>query len=169
LAVNGVRAAGACQRYFSAPCPCGVVGSGANGDCERLRQHACAIAQAVRTQVQRGLGGALLQQWHLWLVDPPPAVCHMVWRVEVLAAIWAMDQGRKRLWSLVRTPPRQGSAAQQAISKASTSFLSALHDFARHDRPVPAKGWDEVGPDHPFLFVRIQVPLRPCIAVAFPP
>jgi hypothetical protein len=44
-----------------------------------------------------------------------------------------------------------------------------LHAFARHDRPVPAKGWDEAGPDHPFLSVRIQVPLRPCIAVAFPP
>jgi hypothetical protein len=43
--------------------PCGVVGSGAHGDCERLRQQAfweCTIAQAVRTQVQRGLGGALL-------------------------------------------------------------------------------------------------------------
>jgi hypothetical protein len=65
LAVNGVRAAGACQRFFSAPCRCGVVGSVAQGDCERLRQHAfweCAITQAVRTQVQRGLGGALLQQ-----------------------------------------------------------------------------------------------------------
>jgi hypothetical protein len=52
LVVNGVRAAGACQRYFSAPCPCGVVGSGALGDGERLRQHAfweCAIAQAVHT------------------------------------------------------------------------------------------------------------------------
>jgi hypothetical protein len=172
LAVNGVRAAGACQRYFTAPCLCGVVGSGAHGDCERLRQHAfweCAIAQAVRNQAHRGLGGALLQQWHLWLVDSPPSVCHMVWRVVVLAAIWAMEQGRKHLWSLVHTPPRQGSAVQQAISKASTSFWSALHDFARHNRPVPAKGWDEVGPHHPFLFVRLQIPLRPCIAVAFPP
>jgi DNA-binding transcriptional LysR family regulator len=67
LAVNGVRAAGACQRYFSATCPSGVVGPDAHGDCERLRQHAfweCAIAQAVRTQVQRGLGGALIPQWH---------------------------------------------------------------------------------------------------------
>jgi hypothetical protein len=71
------------------------VGSGAQGDCEWLRQHAfweCAIAQAVRTQVQRGLRGALLQQWHLWLVDPPPPVCEIVWRVVVLAAIWAMEQ-----------------------------------------------------------------------------
>jgi hypothetical protein len=73
-----------------------------------------------------------------------------------------MEQGRKRLWSLVHTPPRQGSAVQQAISEASTSFWSALHDFARHDRPVPANGWDEVGPDHPFLFICNQVPLRSC-------
>jgi hypothetical protein len=168
LAVNGVRAAGACQRCFSAPCPCGVVGSGAHGDCERLRQHAfweCAIAQAVRPQVQHGLGGALLQQWHLWLVDPPPSV---IWS----GGLWCWllsGPCRKRLWSLVHTPPRQGSAVQQAISKASTSFWSALHYFARHDRPVPAKGWDEVGPDYPFFFVCIQVPLRPCLAVAFPP
>jgi hypothetical protein len=53
------------------------------------------------------VGGGLLQQWHLWLVDPPPSVCEMVWRVVVLAAIWAMEQGRKRLWSLAHTPPRQ--------------------------------------------------------------
>jgi hypothetical protein len=113
------------------------------------------------------LRGALLQQWHLWLVNPSPSVCEMVWRgvVLVLAAIWAMEQGRKRLWFLAHTPPRQGSAAQQAISKASTSFCSALHDFARHDRPFPAKGWGEIGPDHPLLSVRIQVPLRPCLEV----
>jgi hypothetical protein len=129
LAVNGVRAAGACQRYFPAPCPCGVVGSGAHGDCEQKRQHAfwkCAITQAVRTQVQRGLGGALLQQWHLWLVDPPPSVCEMVWRVVVLAAIWAMEQGREPLWSLVHTPPRQGSAVQQAVSKSFHFLLVCL-------------------------------------------
>jgi hypothetical protein len=145
LAVNGVRAAGACQRYFSAPCSCGVMGSGAHGDSERLRQHAfweCAIAQALRTQVQRGLGRALFQQLLLWLVDPPPSVYDIVWRVVVLAAIWAIEQGRKRMWSLVHTPARQGSAVQQAVSKASTFFLVDLHDFTRHDRPVPAKGWD---------------------------
>jgi hypothetical protein len=121
LAVNGVRAVGACQRYCSAPCPCGVVGSGANGDCERLRQHAfweCAIAQAVRNQVQRELGGALLQQWHLWLVDPPPSVCEMVWRVVVLATIWEMEQSRERLWSLVHTPPRHCLGRGLQCSKA---------------------------------------------------
>jgi hypothetical protein len=30
-------------------------------------------------------------------------------------------------------------------------------------------GWDEVGPNHPFLYVRIQVPLRPYLAAALPP
>jgi hypothetical protein len=86
---------------FSAPYPCGVEGSRSHGNCGRLRQHAFwefAVAQAVSTQVQRGLGGALIQQWHLWLVDPPPAVCEMAWWVVVLAAIWAMEQKRKRLW-----------------------------------------------------------------------
>jgi hypothetical protein len=42
--------------------------------------------------VQHGLGGALLQQWHLWLADPLPSVCEMVWRVLVLTAIWAKEQ-----------------------------------------------------------------------------
>jgi hypothetical protein len=77
-----------------------------------LRQHAFwvyAIAQAVRTQEQRGFGEAQLQQWHLWLVDPSPSVCVLVSRVVVLqlAAIWAMEQGRKRLLSLVYEHPRQ--------------------------------------------------------------
>jgi hypothetical protein len=130
----------------------GSIEASFHGDCERLRQHAfweCAIAQTVRTQVQRGLGGALLQQWHLWLVDRPP-VCKIVWRIVVLAAIWAM--GKKRLWPLVHTPHRQGSAVQQAISEASTPFWSALHDFAHMIGQYQGKGWDEVGPDHPCLF-----------------
>jgi hypothetical protein len=58
-----------------------------------------------------------------------------------------------------------------------TLFLSPIrpmplchhYDIARHDRPVPAKGWNEVGPDHPFLSVRTQVPLRPCLAVVLAP
>jgi hypothetical protein len=117
-----------------------------------------------------GLGGwRVLQQWHQWLVDPPPSVYEMFWRVLVLVAIWAMKQGRKRLWSFVHTPSRQGFAVRQAVSKASTSFSSALHDFAWHDRPVPAKGWDDVGPDHPFLSFHIQVLMRQCIAVGHPP
>jgi hypothetical protein len=103
LAVNGVKAASACQGYFSAPCPCGVVGTGAHGDCERLQQHAfweCANAQAVRTQVQCGLGGLLLQQWHLWLVDPLPSVCETVWRFVVwpLSGQWSRVGNACGLW-----------------------------------------------------------------------
>jgi hypothetical protein len=54
---------------------------------------------------------------------------------------------------------------QRAVSKASISFWPALQGFARHDWHVPAKGWDEIGPDHHSLSVRIQVPLRPCLAI----
>jgi hypothetical protein len=45
---------------------------------------------------------------------------------------------------LVHTSPRQGSAVQQAVSKAFTSFWTALHDFARHNRSCIAKGWDRI-------------------------
>jgi hypothetical protein len=92
------------------------MGSGARGDCKRLRWHAFsefAAAQAVRNQVQRGLGKALLQQWRLWQVDPPPAVLEMVWLVVVFAGNWAMGRGRQRLRSYA--PPRQGSAVQQVV------------------------------------------------------
>jgi hypothetical protein len=75
----------------------------------------------------------------------------MIWRAGVLATIWAMEQGRKSFPALFGS--LQGSAAQQTVSKASASLWSALHDFAQRDQPVLAKGWDEVGPGHPFLFV----------------
>jgi hypothetical protein len=60
-------------------------------------------------------------------------------------------------------------AVQQAAPKVSTSFWSALHYFTRHDWPVPEKGWDEVGPGHPFLSVRIQIPMRPWLVDALLP
>jgi hypothetical protein len=47
--------------------------------------------------------------------------------------------------TLVHLPPRQGFAVQRAVSKAPASFWSALNYFARHDRPVPARGWDRGG------------------------
>jgi hypothetical protein len=55
LAVNGLRAAGACQRFFSAPCPCDVVGSGAHGDGERLRQHALLKLSVLRCSAGWGV------------------------------------------------------------------------------------------------------------------
>jgi hypothetical protein len=72
----------------------------AHGDCNRLQQRAfweCAEDQTARNQVQRGLGGALIQQWCLWLVNPPPAVCEMVWQEVASVAVWATEEGRIRL------------------------------------------------------------------------
>jgi hypothetical protein len=84
--------------------------------------------------------------------------------IVVLAAVWAIGQGT----TLVHSPPRQVAAVQQAVPKASTSFWSALPDFARHDQSVTDKGWDEVSLDHAFLPIRFQVCLRPCLAVVLP-
>jgi hypothetical protein len=58
LAVNGGRAVGArCHRYFSAPCTCGVVGSGVHVDCERLRQHAFWSVRSLRLSALRCSAG----------------------------------------------------------------------------------------------------------------
>jgi hypothetical protein len=89
-------------------------------------------------------------------------------RPHALVVLWAQVLIRivngcgSMLSGSVRLPlgcPRSGGLCFSRGTCGTTSFWSALHDFARHDRPVPAKGWDEVGPDHPFLSVRIQVPL----------
>jgi hypothetical protein len=36
-------------------------------------------------------------------------------------------------------------------------LLVCLACFALHDRPVPAKVWNEVGPDHLILSAQIQI------------
>jgi hypothetical protein len=155
---------------FLSPMRLWFVSSGAHGDGERLRQHAfweCAIAQAVRTQVQCGLGGSLLQQWHLWLVDPP--LLSVRWSVGLwcwpLSEQWSRVGNACVLW-FVRLCSRPFPKLPPPSGLPRMIFWSASHNFARHDRPVPAKCWDEVGPDHPFLSVPIQVPLRLCLAVA---
>jgi hypothetical protein len=105
------------------------------------------------------LGGALVQHWCLWLVKPRPAAgerCYL-----------GNGAGQKILWFLAHKPPRQGSAVQQAVSKASTSFWSALHDVPLHH--WPAVGCDAIDPDHPYLSVLIQVTLRTYLADMPPP
>jgi hypothetical protein len=153
LSVNDMRAAGLSQLYFSAPCPFGVVGSGAQGDGEWLRQHAfweCAIAQAVRAQVQRGLGGALLQQRHLWLVFPPSFVFMTA-----------------RLVTSFLSHDSQTGYIIRLQSTSSTVQLSCKHSLALNMPPLahwvqlfpdglpPAHMWDTLGPGAD------DAPLRP--------
>jgi hypothetical protein len=99
--------------------------------------------------------------------SPALSVCEMIWRVVLLAAIWAMEQGRKRLWSLIQRLFGRGLLCSRPFPKLPPPF--GLPCMILLDWPVPVKGWDEIGPDHPSLSVRIQIPLRPCLAITLPP
>jgi hypothetical protein len=86
-------------RCVSALCLCGVVGSGADGDCDWLRQHAfwvCAIPQAVRTEVQRRLGGLCFSS----------GTC--VWLTHLLLSV--RQSGGFRCWLLSGKWSRVGNA-----------------------------------------------------------
>lgn len=118
-----------------------------------------------------------LQQWHVWLLQVPGPRIHLAaWRVVALAALGAMDAGRRFLWW---KGSRQGVAAavavQEACVRAVSHFWMALHDFVGCDRAVSClvgsvgrNVWDSLGPVHPFLCVRVQLPQVPRLVVSGP-
>jgi hypothetical protein len=179
LAVNGVQGSGGLNICHREPCACGYQLSEAQvraGAGHLHRQHAywdCLVAQAVVQQLQQGLGGRQLSQWHVWLLQPPSGgggeIQPAVWKVVGLAALEAMDLGRRYMWWRIK----QGGVAaavglEEAKTRASSAFWLALHDFARDGRLVPSKGWGAVGADHPFLSVLLRVPLVPRLCVVVP-
>jgi hypothetical protein len=160
LAVNGVRGAGGHGIVMRAPCVCGYAVPRAHTDGSIHRQHAfweCPVAAAVREELQRGLGPRVqLQQWNVWLLQPPwgSAVRPVVWRVVATAATYAMDRGRAVMWAALRKGGQPAAAAQTAGSqRAAGEFWMALEAFARDFSIDDAPGWGAVGPDHPFLCV----------------
>lgn len=62
----------------------------------------CPVAEAVVREIQRAMpaGSSPLTRRHLWLLEPPPGVHAEPWRVVALAAICAMDKGRRALTRL---------------------------------------------------------------------
>ena len=185
LAVDGV--AGASGRTpFSCPCCLGSQ-SAFVGDARLHAFWSCPIAEGVRetmAEVLAPLGGPhLLTRANLWLCVPPltsapsSSIHPEVWMVVCLAALSAMDHGRRQLWRLTRSAHRQlppssqarvhqrtlhevwdipvpeaPSSQAQATVLAVLDFWSRLADFAHlHHDPEENWGEDVVPPDHPFL------------------
>jgi hypothetical protein len=84
----------------------------------------------------------------LWLVRAPTDVVQGVWDVVCLAALSAMEHGRRYLRS-----PRLGvtRSVERACCRATANFWAALHDFA--ELGLPPRGWSDVSADHPLLAV----------------
>ncbi len=169
LAVQGVTGAGGLGVNLPLTCVCGCHGLGqGHATPVQLRQHAfweCPVAQAVRQELAQGLGGMTVQQWQVWLLQKPTgtAMQARVWRVVALAALWAMDEGRRCLWSAVRAG--QAGAVRLACLHARASFWAVLRDFTRGGRMPAAGVWAGLEPAHPFICTR-QVPaLTPVLVV----
>jgi hypothetical protein len=97
----------------------------------------------------------------VWLLIPPsPALCTQAWSIVGLAALAAMEHGRRHLWAtyhgaswtLLTSQEAGGTAAAVAsVGRAAAAhFWQLLHDFAE-DCPHPPPHWSPLPPLHPFL------------------
>ena len=173
LAVDGIPLLGNSHLAHHAPepCGCGAYGAGAaagsvGGSPRAHHFWACPVAQAVVRQVAGCCDGVVLRRAHLWLVQvPSPAVQQCVWDVVCLAAVSAMERGRRALRVARRAAVAGGAAAVSAEGVAAVcrvavaDFWSRLRGFAALG--VPRKGWRLVGPAHPVLRVEAG---RMCVA-----
>jgi hypothetical protein len=161
------------------PCPCGwdLTRQQRTARAATLhRSHAfwhCPVAQAVVEQLQHSIQQPV-QRHHLWLVcSPTTRVQPMVWQIACLAALSAMDSGRRALWRGYiaaggRGVAPLGNGTQQvhtAIDYAVASVWLLLANFA--SRPQIPSGWDAVDSSHPFISV-IRLATGPSLQVNLP-
>lgn len=114
----------------------------------------CPVAVAVRRTLEATLPDTTLHRSALWLMRPPvPACSAPVWRLVCLAAVDAMEHGRRLLWATrhrtTAAPcPLPDDVLTVVGAAAVTRFWSSLRDFAAHAPVLPAF---RVRHDHPFL------------------
>lgn len=174
LALNGVHAAGGTYRFVS-PCQCGFQPTArqlAVSGSAVYRQHAfwdCPVAQAVRHQLQQQPIPPL-QRYHLWLLQPPgPVVRRPVWQVMCLAALEAMELGRRGLWRIALSNPAIPAAAcvAQASQEAVAHLRRVLSEFVSRPDLLSWRGLKDVGSSHPFISVRVvHPPLAPSVVLS---
>ena len=116
---------------------------------------ACSVAQAVVASVRAQLLPAHrpLQRQAIWLGEAPAEVHDGVWAVVCLAAVAAMDHGRKVMVArLLGEPPAAPGhqLAARVAARAVARRWELLQDFCSLGM-APAD-WSAVVPtDHPFL------------------
>jgi hypothetical protein len=141
----------AARLHVNQPCCCGAA---ATAD----RQHHfwdCPVAQAVISTIS---GAASVQQpleaplskASIWLARAPATVYNGVWDVVCLAAVAAMDHGRRCMYALSTGPPSATPFHVIASRSAVARFWSLLADFVSL-RCVPASWRNSLQPGHPFI------------------
>jgi hypothetical protein len=96
----------------------------------------CPVAVAVRGQLAAGLPpGTMVARTNVWLLQPPAGVvglCPRAWAMVALAALEAMEFGRRYLYALGRSRdwPDPGPAGHVVLNRALPNFV-----FVAHMRP----------------------------------
>lgn len=130
-------------------CPCSpglVLGSA----CSRLHTFwSCPLAVAVRAELERVLLRPV-SLTSLWLLQPPaPSVRQIIWDLACLAALGAMEQGRRSAWAPQAALLAAPAPAVQAASVVAT-FWRLLDECITP--PLEAELADQpLGVTHPFL------------------
>lgn len=165
----------AARMHLDQPCLCG----GAPAD---LEHHfwACPVAAAVTTSISAAIlehrpaaAAAPITVSQLWLGRPPHGVHEGVWHVVCLAAIEAMDSGRRRMYAMSVAPnPHPPSIVATCGRHAVARFWSLLADFVALRR-VPSRWRAHCPAPHPFVYFDAAADLfavdRPVVAPATPP
>lgn len=152
LAHNGLPLAGRMQRQqHHQPCGCG-----SHRADRRHHFWDCPVAQAVSAIVAAQLRHAQqpLSRRVLWLGEAPPGVQCGVWRVVCLAAVEAMDYGRRVMYARLHGdqahipgPALAAAAAAQAVAH----WWALLRQFASLVTAPAAWQEEAAAEDHPFL------------------
>jgi hypothetical protein len=111
----------------------------------------CPIAVAIRNEITSSLPpGTTLSLASLWLMSSPAPLLHpAAWSLTCLAALDAMEQGRRCLWKAARhTVPLPPNPLQLAITLAISTFWSSLQETAL---ARPYWLFPRLSPSHPFL------------------
>ena len=124
----------------------------------------CPVALAVRREIQLCVPAALTSDnpAQLWTMSPPPReVLPQVWHIVCLAALNAMDHGRRVLYAVFKDTPLPAADPSTLIASRSAvlRFWELLSDYAslglmhsRHRR--------RLSPTSPFLGVEVDGRLR---------
>lgn len=151
LAVNGLPLASRMRGGGPKPCSCGH----ATPD-RRHHFWECPVAVAVVDSMQAQLGVRRnITCRNLWLAEPPANVHAGMWDVVCLAALVAMDSGRRLMTRTILTAREQNSQltpglTQHAAQHAVARFWDLLQDFCTVGL-APATWQAQLSGEHPFF------------------
>ena len=164
LVLNGLPLASRMRSSGPQPCACGCP------DPHPGRRHHfwdCPLAAAVRSTLAAQLAGQQLSRQQLWLMRHPASVHAGVWDAVCLAALAAMDGGRRHLAARLqlarqaadrpsssRHPPPPPPSPAQLVPAAQRHAVARFWDLLQDLCTVgtaPAAWRLQLPPEHPFI------------------